>query len=109
MMGVGFLLLKLFGDSSGAFLIVMLIAFGTVYGELKFGERYVMYMVKVGHISVVVELLKNGQIPDGKGQIAYGKKQVKKHFGSANLASFCRQYSRSCCCLTNTTLNVENG
>ena len=86
MMGIGLLLLKLFVDSSAAFLIVMVIAFGTVYGGLKFLERYVMYMVKVGDISVVVELLKNGRIPDGKGQVAYGKEQVQHNFGSANVA-----------------------
>ncbi|MCZ2257423.1 hypothetical protein [Sporosarcina sp. G11-34] len=86
MIAIGFLLLKLFGEASGVFLIVMLITFGVIYGGLKFLERYVMYMVKVGHISVVVKLLKNGSIPEGKGQIAYGKDQVKKNFGSANVA-----------------------
>lgn len=86
MIGIGFLLLKLFGEASGAFIIVMLITFGMIYGALRFVERYVLYMVKVGHISIVVELLRNGTIPDGKGQIAYGKDQVKKNFGSANVA-----------------------
>ena len=86
MIGIGFLLLKLFGETSGAFIFVMIFTFGIIYGGLRFLERYVLYMVKVGHISVVVELLRNGQIPDGKGQIAYGKDQVKKNFGSANVA-----------------------
>jgi len=86
MIGIGFLMAKLFGESSGAFFIVMIIAFGGIYGGLRFLERYVLYIVKVGHISVVVELLKNGTIPEGKGQIAYGKEQVTKNFGSANVA-----------------------
>jgi len=86
MIGIGFLLLKMFGESSSAFLIVMLLAFGVIYGGLKFFERYVLYLVKIAHISVVVELLKNGNIPEGKGQIAYGKDQVKDNFGSANIA-----------------------
>ncbi|WP_438314667.1 hypothetical protein [Sporosarcina sp. FA9] len=86
MIGIGFLMLKMFGEGSAAFIIVMLFAFGVIYGGLRFLERYVLYMVKVGHISVVVELLRSGQIPDGKGQIAYGKDQVKKNFGSANVA-----------------------
>lgn len=86
MIGIGFLLLKIFGESSTAFLIVMLIAFSIIYGGLRFLERYVLYMVKVAHISVVVELLKSGTIPEGKGQIAYGKEQVKQNFGSANVA-----------------------
>lgn len=86
MIGIGFLLAKIFGESSGAFIVVMVIALGGIFGGLKFLERYVLYIVKVGHISVVVELLKNGSIPEGKGQVAYGKDQVTKNFGSANVA-----------------------
>lgn len=86
MIGIGFLMARLFGESSGAFLIVMVLAFGGIFGGLRFLERYVLYIVKIGHISVVVELLKNGTIPEGKGQIAYGKEQVTKNFGSANVA-----------------------
>ena len=36
MIGIGFLLLKIFGESSTAFLIVMLIAFSIIYGGLRF-------------------------------------------------------------------------
>lgn len=86
MVGIGFLVVKMFGESSGAFLIVMLIAFGIVYGGLKFVERYVLYIVKIGHVSVIVELLRTGKIPEGKGQVAYGKEQVTKNFGTANVA-----------------------
>lgn len=86
MVGVGFVVVKLFGDSSGAFVIVMLLAFGVVYGGLRFVERYVLYIVKIGHVSVVVELLRAGSIPEGKGQVAYGKEQVMNHFGTANVA-----------------------
>ncbi len=43
-------------------------------------------MVKVGHIAVVTELLRKGSVPDGKGQISYGKDQVVNNFGSANVA-----------------------
>lgn len=86
MIGIGFLLLKIFGESSSAFIIVMFLAFGVIYGGLRFLERYVLYIVKVAHISVVVELIKTGNIPEGKGQIAYGKDQVKQNFGSANVA-----------------------
>lgn len=86
MVGIGYLLVKMLGESSGAFIIVMIIAFGVVYGGLRFIERYVLYMVKIGHISVIVELLSTGKIPDGKGQVAYGKDQVTKNFGTANVA-----------------------
>lgn len=86
MVGIGFLVVKMFGDSSGAFIIVMLVAFGVIYGGLKFLERYVLYMVKIAHISVIVELLTNGKVPEGKGQVAYGKEQIVSNFGTANIA-----------------------
>lgn len=86
MIGVGFLVVKMFGESSGAFLIVMLSAFGVIYGGLRFVERYVLYIVKIGHVSVVVELLRIGKVPEGKGQVAYGKEQVTKNFGTTNVA-----------------------
>ncbi|WOV86302.1 hypothetical protein QWT69_10155 [Sporosarcina oncorhynchi] len=86
MIGIGFLLHKVFGDSSMAFIVLMVITFGVIRGGLRFLEQYVLYIVKVGHISVVVELIKTGKIPEGKGQIAYGKEQVKQNFGTANVA-----------------------
>ncbi len=86
MIGIGFLVVKMFGESSGAFIIVMLIAFSVIYGGLRFLERYVLYMVKIGQIAVIVELMKTGKVPDGKGQVAFGKEQVKENFGSANVA-----------------------
>lgn len=86
MIGIGFLVNKMFGESSAAFIVLMFITFGIIWGGLRFLEQYVLYIVKVGHISVVVELIKTGEIPEGKGQIAYGKEQVKKNFGTANVA-----------------------
>lgn len=86
MIGIGFLLHKIFGDSSMAFIVLMVITFGIIRGGLRFLEQYVLYIVKTGHISVVVELIKTGKLPEGKGQIAYGKEQVKQNFGTANVA-----------------------
>lgn len=84
--GIGYLLIKLVGDVGVAFIFVMLIVFFILYGALKFVERYVLYMVKLGHVSVVVELLRTGTIPEGKGLVSYGKDKVKESFGSANVA-----------------------
>lgn len=86
MVGIGFLLLKTFGETGGAFIIVMIIAFGAIYGGLRFLERYVLYMVKLGHVSVIVELLRKGEVPQGKGLVAYGKDQVTNNFGASNVA-----------------------
>jgi len=86
MVGIGFLLIKLFGESGIAFILVLILAFAVVYGGLRFLERYVLYMVKMGHVSVIVELLRTGEIPEGKGMVAYGKDQVTKNFGASNVA-----------------------
>lgn len=86
MIGIGFLILKLFGESGGAFIFVMIAALGVIYAGLRFLERYVLYMVKMGHVSVIVELLRKGKVPEGKGMVAYGKEQVTENFGASNVA-----------------------
>ncbi|WP_058306303.1 hypothetical protein [Gracilibacillus massiliensis] len=86
MIGIGFLLLKLFGESSAAFLFIMILSFGAIYGGLRFLERYVLYMVKIGHVAVITELLRTGKTPEGKGMVAYGKDQVTQNFGASNVA-----------------------
>lgn len=85
-LGFCILLFKLFEFGSGFLILIILGSFFTVYYGLKFAERYFLYLVKVGHIAVVTELLRNGEVPDGKGQLTYGKEQVKENFGSANVA-----------------------
>src|SRR5690625_2462274 len=86
MIGIGFLVFKMFGESSIAVIIIMIATIGGIFGLLRFIERYVLYMVKMGHIAVIVELLRTGEIPQGKGMIAYGKDTVKENFGASNVA-----------------------
>src|SRR5699024_5151315 len=57
-----------------------------VLGVLRFVERYFLYMVKLGHVAVIAELLRNGKVPEGKGMIAYGKDSVVENFGASNVA-----------------------
>lgn len=78
-------LFNVFEFASGFFIIIIVMSFFGVLAGLRFLERYVLYMVKAGHISVLTELLRNGEVPDGKGQLNYGKEQVVNHFGSANV------------------------
>lgn len=84
--GIGFLLAKMFGGSSGFLILLMVLSIGGLFGGLRFVERYFLYIVKTAHIAVVVELLTKGTIPEGKGQVAYGKEQITKNFGAANVA-----------------------
>src|SRR5690606_32190707 len=42
-------------------------------------------MIKLGHIAVVVELLRTGKLPERKGLIGSGKAKVSESFGSAHV------------------------
>lgn len=45
--------------------------------------RYFGYLIKVGHIAVIVEAITSGIIPDN--QVSYGKNKVKERFVTSNI------------------------
>jgi hypothetical protein len=61
------------------------IGFGVTAGVLYLMREYLLYVVKAGHIAVMVELLDGRDLPDGQGQIAYAKKIVTERFGEASV------------------------
>lgn len=67
------------GQAGGAFW-GGLIGFGVGSGIMFFLREYLLYVVKAGHIAVLVELLDGRPLPDGKGQVAYGTSVVKQRF-----------------------------
>jgi hypothetical protein len=60
------------------------IGFGLTAGILIFLRDYLLYVVKAGHIAVMVEIMEGGEVPNGQGQIAYAKDVVKARFGQAS-------------------------
>jgi hypothetical protein len=48
-------------------------------------REYLLYVVKAGHIAVMVEILDGRELPDGKGQIAYAGQIIKERFGEASV------------------------
>lgn len=62
-----------------------LIGFGLVSGVLYWARTYLLYLVKAAHIAVLVEILDGREIPDGKGQIQYGRELVQKHFATTSI------------------------
>ena len=62
-----------------------IIGFGLVAGTLFFLREYILYMVKAGHIAVLVELLDGRTIPNGKSQIDYATTVVKQHFATSSM------------------------
>lgn len=82
--GIGALVLKLFGDSGLFVVLIVVFAIGSVFAIYRLLERYVLYLLKAAHIAVLVELMDHGSVPEGKGQIAYGKDRVAAMFGTTS-------------------------
>ncbi len=57
-----------------------LTGFGVVSGVLYWAREYLLYLVKAGHIAVLVELMQGKQIPGGRGQIEHAGAVVKTRF-----------------------------
>jgi hypothetical protein len=66
--------------------LVIIVSFVVVWVGLKAVEKYVLYLVKAGHVAVLTQLLlNNNTIPEGKSQIEYGKEQVVNSFGTTSI------------------------
>ncbi|WP_237151790.1 hypothetical protein [Oryzibacter oryziterrae] len=48
-------------------------------------REYILYIVKAGHIAVLVKLMDGETLPDGQGQVAYAKTVVTERFGEASV------------------------
>ncbi|MFN4158328.1 MAG: hypothetical protein ACK4GO_08000 [Gemmobacter sp.] len=58
--------------------------FAVSAGIIFFLRDYLLYIVKAGHIAVMVELMQGGTIPAGRGQIDHASGVVKARFGQAS-------------------------
>jgi hypothetical protein len=61
------------------------IGFALTAGIIYLLREYTLYIVKAGHIAVLVEALDGRTLPPGKGQIGYAREIVQRHFGDASL------------------------
>jgi len=50
-----------------------IIGFGVTAGLLYLMREYLLYVVKAGHIAVMVEILDGRALPDNQGQVAYAR------------------------------------
>jgi hypothetical protein len=57
---------------------------GLVGTAVYWAREWLLYMVKTAHIAVIVRLIDGEALPDGKGQVAYGREIVTARFGEAN-------------------------
>lgn len=59
--------------------------FGITAGVLYFLREYILYVVKAGHIAVLVELIDNKPIPEGRSQIDHASEVVKARFAQTSV------------------------
>src|SRR6056297_953601 len=62
-----------------------LTGFGIVVIVIYWLREYILYMVKAGHIAVMVELIDNRSTPDGRSQIGHAQAIVRERFGEASV------------------------
>ncbi len=78
--GIGYLFGKVGGNSPGGIFWGALVGFVFVSGIIYWLREYLLYLVKAGHIAVLVELIEGRDIPGGRGQIDYASTIVKERF-----------------------------
>lgn len=61
------------------------VGFGLTAGVLYFLREYILYVVKAGHIAVLVKLLDNETVPSGQNQISYATDVVKARFAETSV------------------------
>jgi hypothetical protein len=59
--------------------------FGLFGAIMYWGREYILYIVKAGHIAVLVELIDGKPMPDGKSQITHATSVVKDRFAEASV------------------------
>lgn len=82
--GIGYGIAAVGGGGAGG---AMLGGFAgcSIVGAIMFWAReYILYLVKAGHIAVLVQLIDAQNLPAGKGQIAHGKDVVRQRFAQAS-------------------------
>jgi hypothetical protein len=65
--------------------IFFIIAVAGPFGVLVFGKRYILYLVKGAHIAVLTRLFVDGELPDNKPQVAYGREIVQEYFRDVSI------------------------
>lgn len=73
------------GGPKGAALIGGMLGFVLVSAVVYWLREYILYVIKAGHIAVMVSLVDGREVPGGQGQIAYARGVVTRRFAEANV------------------------
>ncbi len=82
--GVGYGVGYIAGEPAGGGMIGGMIGFGVAATIMYLLRSYLLYLVKAGHIAVLVELMDGQEIPGGRGQIDHAQRVVRERFGQAS-------------------------
>ena len=83
--GLGYGIGHIGSDPSGFSIWGGVIGFGIVSGVVYWLREYILYTVKAGHIAVIVEMLDNKPMPEGKSQFEHATETVKSRFAEMNV------------------------
>ncbi len=84
-MGIGYFV-GYIGDDPGAFSVWGgIFGFGLVSSVVYFLREYLLYLVKAGHIAVLVELMDGKELPEGRSQIDHAQKAVRERFAESSV------------------------
>jgi|TARA_A100001391_G_scaffold63912_1_gene39830 hypothetical protein len=61
------------------------IGFGLTAAVMYLLREYILYIVKAGHIAVLIKLLDGERMPEGRSQITYAREEVTKRFAQASV------------------------
>lgn len=83
--GIGYLIGSVGDGKEGGLFYGMVGGFTLVSGILYYVREYLLYLVKAGHIAVIVKHLDGEPMPDGKGQVKYAQEVVKSRFKESSV------------------------
>ncbi|MGE4322764.1 MAG: hypothetical protein AB7E60_06990 [Sphingobium sp.] len=72
------------GGGAGGAVLGGFLGFSIVGAVMFWAREYLLYLVKAGHIAVLVELIDGRPLPSGRGQVDHGKTVVKARFAQAS-------------------------
>lgn len=83
--GVGYGVASAFGEGVGGGIWGGLIGLGAAGTVVYLLREYLLYLVKAGHIAVLVELMEGKALPVGRGQIDYAQRIVRERFAESSV------------------------
>ncbi|WP_173931046.1 hypothetical protein [Chelativorans sp. Marseille-P2723] len=83
--GIGFGVGHITDDATGFAFWGGAVGFGIVSAAVYWLREYILYIVKAGHIAVMVRLIDGQDVPEGQGQVAYAREIVTSRFAEASV------------------------